>query len=49
MARRCLREGVNGSGLLERGGGKTYLCNRETWEDRPPKEEAMVLNSTCLI
>lgn len=32
-----------------RGGAGIYLCRAEVWEERPPKEEAMVLNSTCLI
>ena len=27
----------------------TYPCSFEVWEERPPKEEAMVLNSTCLM
>lgn len=26
----------------------TYLCNFDVWDDKPPKEDAMVLNSTCL-
>ncbi len=26
-----------------------YLCSEEVRAERPPKEEAMVLNSTCLI
>lgn len=30
-------------------GIEVYLWRRETWEERPPNEDAMVLNSTCLI
>lgn len=29
--------------------GDVYLWRAETLAARPPKEEAMVLNSTCLI
>ena len=28
---------------------RAYLCNCDVCEDSPPKEEAIVLNSTCLI
>lgn len=28
---------------------KADLCKEETFDDRPPKDDAMVLNSTCLI
>lgn len=31
------------------GFGKADLCKEETLDDRPPKDDAMVLNSTCLI
>ena len=41
--------GVKGARLVESDGEGTYLCNKETWVDRPPNEEAIVLNSTCLI
>lgn len=27
----------------------TYLCSLEVCEERPPNDDAMVLNSTCLI
>jgi hypothetical protein len=27
----------------------TNLCNLEVWEESPPNDEAIVLNSTCLI
>jgi hypothetical protein len=38
----------NGNFLPELSYG-TYLCKVEVWEDSPPKEEAIVLNSTCFI
>lgn len=28
--------------------GKADLCKDETLDDRPPKDDAIVLNSTCL-
>ena len=28
-------------------GRVAYLWRRETWDESPPNEEAMVLNSTC--
>ena len=28
---------------------RTYLWRAETFAERPPKEDAIVLNSTCLI
>ena len=28
---------------------RTYLWRADTLEERPPKEDAIVLNSTCLI
>ena len=30
-------------------GRNTYLCKFEVWVDRPPNDEAIVLNSTCFI
>lgn len=33
-----------GSSMLSR---KAYLCSSDARWERPPKEEAMVLNSTC--
>lgn len=55
--RDCGRIGVDGEKVtvdrLEfwtgESSGKADLCNEETFDDRPPKDDAMVLNSTCLI
>lgn len=48
MESRCLDCGLVEMKEKEVGVG-VYLWSRETWEERPPNEEAMVLNSTCLI
>jgi hypothetical protein len=40
-----VREGVGGYAVVVR----RYLWRRETWDARPPKEDAMVLNSTWRI
>lgn len=42
---RCLERHQNGYRLVR----LTNLCRSDTFAARPPKEEAMVLNSTCLI
>lgn len=49
VAARCLNGGWSDMQGGSAAVGELYLCSEDVWDERPPKEDAMVLNSTCLI